>query len=74
MTLWEAFMLGWQFRSQAEQCHDARDVGRAMTCDFWPEEFHGVATEIQWTRERDVGISDAMAGIKRLLEQQNSLR
>lgn len=63
MTLREAFMLGFLFHRASSDCWSARDVGRVMTCDFWPEEFHDIAGSIPWTRTKGDGMKAAMEGI-----------
>lgn len=72
LSRWEVFMLGWQFHAAiVGHASDARDVGRVMTCHFWPEEFHSVADDIHWTQTKDVGLRDAMGGIKKRLDAQD---
>lgn len=59
------FMLGWKFcEAVNREAHDARDVGRLVTCDFFPFEFHKVADSIPWTKLKPDGVHAALVGIR----------
>lgn len=72
ISLHDAFMLGWEFRAQCFSSHvyDARDVGRCLTSDYWPQAWRNELCDsiTNWNGGKDSGISQAMQAIKAKLD------